>query len=90
MGAVHGDDFVFVGPDPDLDFVLKALQGQYELKDRGRLGLGRGDRMNIDMMGRVIEISDEGISWSGDPWHQDLLEKYFGMNESTKTLTNNG
>ena len=25
MGVVHGDDFVFVGLDKDLDFVLKAL-----------------------------------------------------------------
>lgn len=26
--VVHGGDFVFAGADPDLDFVLKALQGQ--------------------------------------------------------------
>lgn len=38
----------------------------------------------------MTEISNEGISGSGDPRHQDLLEKYFGMNKSTKTLNKNG
>ena len=38
VGVVHGDDFVFVGLDKDLDFVLKVLRGRYEVKNRGRLG----------------------------------------------------
>lgn len=85
---VHVDDFVFVVADPDLGLVLKVLQVHYELKHRGRLGLGPGDQSRMDMLGRAIEISDEGISWSGDPRHQDLLGKYFGMNGSTKTFKN--
>ena len=32
LGVVHGDDFVWVGVDEDLDWVLKVLEGQYELK----------------------------------------------------------
>lgn len=51
MGLLHGDDSTFVGPDQDLDFVLKVLQGQYELKDRGRLGLGSRNKRNIEMEG---------------------------------------
>lgn len=42
------------------------------------------------MLGRMIQISEEGVSWSGAPRHKDLLDKYFGMNESTKTLNKNG
>jgi hypothetical protein len=39
MAAVYGDDFVCVGLDEDLDFILNVLEANYELKDRGRLGL---------------------------------------------------
>ena len=90
MGVVHGDDFVFVGLDEDLDFVLKVLRGRYEVKNRGRLGKGPGDVRKIDVLGRNIEVTECGITWEGDPRHRDLLEKHFGMNESTKVLTKNG
>ena len=32
VGGVHGDDFVFVGPDEDLDLVEKLLGDKYEIK----------------------------------------------------------
>ena len=38
--VVHGDDFSFVGYDSDLDFIVKVLQQEYEIKVRGRLGPG--------------------------------------------------
>jgi hypothetical protein len=89
-GVVHGDDFVWEGRDDDLDWVLKLLENEYELKNRGRLGLGPKDVRKIDMLGRVIEIDETGITWVGDPRHTDLLKEYFGMNANTKTLSKNG
>lgn len=44
----------------------------------------------IDMLGRVIEIDVEGITWAGDPRHAEILKEYFGMNENTKSLSKNG
>jgi hypothetical protein len=73
-----------------LDWVLKILEAEYELKNRGRLGLGERDVREIDMLGRVIKIDDDGISWKGDPRHRDLLFEYFGMGSNTKVLTKNG
>ena len=49
VGVVRGDDFVFVGVDRDLDFVLRVLKENYELKDRGRLGSGDHDTREVDM-----------------------------------------
>ena len=54
MGVVHGDDFVFVGVDKELDLVLCALKEHYELKDRGRLGSGENDKKEVDLLGRKI------------------------------------
>ena len=90
MGVAHGDDFVYVGLDEDLDFILKIIESRYEVKNRCRLGRGSKDVQNIDMLGRTIKITKEGISWEGDPQHQDILVKHFSMNDSTKVLNKNG
>jgi hypothetical protein len=90
VGVVHGDDFVWEGRDKDLDWVLGVLQNEYELKNRGRLGFGPNDVRRIDMLGRVIELTEEGVSWGGDPRHQKLLEEYFGMDGNSKPLSKNG
>ena len=42
------------------------------------------------MLGRVIELTHEGITWQGDPRHCNLLQEYFGMDDKTKVLTKNG
>ena len=41
------------------------------------------------MLGHVIELTREGITWRGDPRHFDLLQEYFGMDDKTKVLTKN-
>jgi hypothetical protein len=89
-GVVHGDDFVWEGRDEELDWILQVLSKEYELKNRGRLGFGPQDVRRIDILGRVIELTDEGIKWSGDPRHQQILEDHFGMQSDTKVLRKNG
>ena len=89
-GVVHRDDFVWGGRDEDLDWVRKVLEDNYELKNRGRLGFGPNDVRKIDMLGRVIELTHEWITWQGGPRHFDLLQEFFGMDDKTKILTQNG
>ena len=52
--------------------------------------MGPKDVRKIDMLGGVIELTEEGLTWEGDPQHQRLLEEYFGMAETTKPLNKNG
>jgi hypothetical protein len=89
-GVVHGDDFVWEGRDEELDWILHLLSTEYELKNRGRLGFGPKDVRKIDILGRVVELTEKGIKWSGDPRHQQLLEDHFGMKSDTKVLNKNG
>jgi hypothetical protein len=42
------------------------------------------------MLGRIIEIDEDGITWRGDPRHLELLREHFGMNDNTNVLTKNG
>ena len=78
------------GRDEDSDWVRKFLEDKNELKNCGRLGSGPNDVRKIDMLGRVIELTHEGITWRGDPRHCDLLQEYFGMDEWTQVLIKNG
>jgi hypothetical protein len=87
-GVAQGDGFVWVGTDDDLGWVLKILEDTEELKNRGRLGIDDHDLRKIDMLGRIIEIGDDWITY-GDPRHLELLKEYFGMNDYTKVLTKN-
>ena len=90
IGAVHGDDFMFVGLDEDLDYVEKLLKDKYELKVRGRLGSGQNDKKSIDMLGRTIKLHEWGITWEGDGRHRKLIMEQFGLCENSKILTKNG
>ena len=90
LRVVHGDDFIFVGIDDDLDYALKLMQSKYELKNRGRLGSGRSDAREVDMLGRKIKWNEWGLTWEADARHRKLAMQYFGMQENTKALTKNG
>ena len=54
------------------------------------MGFGPNDVRKIDMLGRVIELTHEGITWQGDPRHFNWLQENFGMDDKTKVLTKNG
>ena len=45
---------------------------------------------NIDMLGRDIEITKDGMIWKGDARHQEKLLKHFGLDEDIKALARNG
>ena len=80
MGVVHGDDCVFVGSDVDLDNTLGILQGNPELKNRGRLGSGDEDTKEIDILGKKLRWYDRGLTWQAG----------FGMKDNFNVLSKNG
>ena len=43
--VVHGDDFMSLGTDADLDHYDQKLAERFELKIRGRIGKGRAGPM---------------------------------------------
>ena len=90
IGACHGDDFVFVGIDEDLDFIEELLKSRYEIKVRGRLGSGPKDKTSIDMLGRTIKLHEWGITWEGDDRHRKLIMEQFGLCAGSKVLMKNG
>jgi hypothetical protein len=89
-GAVHGDDFTFLGYDEDLDELEALLKGWFELTVRGRLGPEEGDDKQIVILGRTVSWGPGGITIKADPKHAEAIKKYCGVDCSSKGLGSPG
>lgn len=82
--VVHGDDFTFLGPEEELEWVAEKMKGWCEIKMRGVLGPEKGDMKSIDILSRLVSSTDEGITYEADPKHaKGLLEEFELGVEST-------
>ena len=85
--VVHGDDFTSLGSDPSLDWLEAKLAESFELKIRGRLGVGCPGDNEIRILNRVVRITDEGLEYEADPRHVDLISESLELVESNKAVT---
>jgi hypothetical protein len=70
---VHGDDFVFVGSDPDLAWVQKKMDQCFLVKVVGKLGGDENDLKELRVLNRVLSWAPDGIRAEADPRHQEIL-----------------
>ena len=79
---MHGDDFVPLGYIINVKwFFSSKLQEFWVVTNRGILGpSGYHDCVqSIRVQGRIVEWTDEGISWKADPRRAELIRKSFGV-----------
>ena len=69
--VVHGDDFTCLASDVALDWLESELAKHFELKIKGRLGVGVEGENEIQILNRIIRITDEGLEYEADPRHVD-------------------
>jgi len=89
-GAVHGDDFTFLGYDEDLDELEALLKSWFELKVRGRLGPEENDDKEIVILGRTVTWDADGIRIKADTKHGESIKKYCGLDANSKGLGSPG
>jgi hypothetical protein len=70
---VHGDDFVFVGAEPDLEWAQQEMNSRFLIKVIGRLGGDSSDLQELRVLNRVLRWSPDGIYAEADPRHQEIL-----------------
>ena len=63
---VHGDDFVAVGEDEDVEWFRKVAVGWFEMKVRGKLGDGTNDEKEMVILGRRMRWTREGLELEAD------------------------
>ena len=88
--AVHGDDFTFCGIDEDLNWILSLMKSWFEVKLRAILGPGKNDEKEVVIFGRIVKWTAEGIEYEADPKHRRIVLEYFGFQDNTRPLVNNG
>jgi hypothetical protein len=57
--VVHGDDFVFVGADADLNWVQEQMNQSFLVKVIGRLGGDENDLQELRVLNRVLHWTPE-------------------------------
>ena len=85
--VVHGDDITTLGKDVDLDWLWERLSKSFELKFRGRIGVGKSGSNDMRILNRVVEIHKDGVHYEADPRHVDLLTNSLGLTNANSVLT---
>ena len=64
-----------VGDETDLDWIRGLIQGWFDIKVRGRLGLGSEEAKEVEILVRIVRWSEEGIEVEADPkLRRELME----------------
>jgi hypothetical protein len=71
--VVHGDDFTCLGNDTNIDWYEAELAKHFELKRRGRLGVGCTGDNEIRILNRIVRVTDRGLEYEADLRHVDLI-----------------
>ena len=77
--VVHGDDFVAVAEDDQLDFFERVLENSMEIKRVGRIGPGRSSAGKV--LKRVVSWTGDGFTWEADPRLSGKLLKLLNLSE---------
>ena len=65
--VVHGDDFIILGCDYDLNYFEEGIKQEFEVKVRGRPGSGSHDDKSIRILNRIIRWTSTGLKLEADP-----------------------
>ena len=80
--VVHGDDFTTLGNDDNLNWYEAELAKHFELKLRGRLGVGCPGDNEIRILNRIVRITDKGLEYEADPRHVELIVESLQLQDS--------
>ena len=85
QAMVHGDDFVFVATDADLDTIEGLMKKSFLTKVVGRLGDGPKDVQEIRILNRVLRWTENGYEYEADQRHAEILARDFGHGAAVGT-----
>ena len=77
--VVHGDDFIAVAEDDQLNFLERVLENLMEIKRVGRIGPGRSSAGKV--LKRVVSWTGDGFIWEADPRLVGKLLKLLNLTE---------
>ena len=85
--VVHGDDFTFAGTEPELKKIRAKMCEWYDVQVRGVLGSGKRDVREIEILGRKLTWTEEGLEYECSDKHRPAFWEGLGLNESRRRST---
>ena len=90
-GAVHGDDFIVLGPKLALDAMNALLKSRYSVRESHRLGFGPGCSKEATILNRVISLGQDGsnrkwVQFEADQRHVDLVLQAAGITKESNAV----
>ena len=82
----HGDDFTFAGTESELRKIQAKMCERYDVKVRGILGGGKRDVHEIEILGRNLTWTEDGLEYEGSDKHRRVLLEGLGLNEESKAV----
>ena len=79
-----GDDFIVLASEEQLNWFRENIGERFDVKFRGRLGPGPRDDKSIRVLNRVVEWTENGLSYEADQRHADLIVKGLGLEGGSK------
>ena len=86
--VVHGDDFVAVAEDGQLDHFEQVLENVKAIKRVGRIGPGRSSTGRV--LKRIVNWSGDGFTWEADPKLTEKRINMLNLSEGEGALTPGG
>ena len=84
--VVHGDDFTFASTESELKRIQAKMCEWYDVKVRRVLGSGKRDVHEIEILGRSLIWTEEGLEYEGSDKHRRALLEGLGLNEESKAV----
>ena len=85
--VVHGDDFTSLSDDVGLDWVEDVLRKSFDIKVRGRIGVGCSGDNEIRILNRIVRVTERGLEYEADPRHVDLIVQSLNLEKSKPVAT---
>ena len=85
---VHGDDYVSVAQESDLQWLEQRLKVKYEIKTKW-LGYKQHHQREVRVRNRIITWGQHGIGYEADPRHVEVMVNDLEL-ENCKTVTTPG
>ncbi len=76
--TVHGDDFVFIGPEHELQRIASEMGKAYPIKSN-MLGPGEKDNREVTILNRKIRWGQHGIEYFADAKHAKKVIEDMGV-----------
>ena len=83
---MHGDVFTVLGHAENLNWFRSKISEAFEVKFKARLGPEEPDDKAARVLNRVVQWTDEGITYEADQRHAEIIVKALGLKGESRTL----